>query len=38
MTSREWLEMRTNINFCADFGKTTKEMLKLLHETTVKFQ
>ena len=38
MTSLEQLEMRANINFYADFGKTPKEMLKLLYETTGKCQ
>ena len=38
ITSRERLEMMANINFCADFGTTPKEMLKLLHETTGKCQ
>ena len=33
MTSNERLEIRANINFCEDFGKTPTDMLKLLHQT-----
>ena len=33
MTSRERLEIRTNIEFCADLGKTPTDTRKLLQKT-----